>query len=421
MVVQENFLAEFPVWEAPNMDRPTPFPKKEREKWGSAEECFDRENFARLLTQVREGSLTLQSCRFSDKQLRPPKKEDFPAITAKEFSQLRALGWEAVSKGLVSMVILAGGTSSRLSLNKIFLEVIPGKSLLYIKYMTSRGLAARRGIHVPLCIMTSPFTTAGVIRDLASHGVQEGTDYLLFEQPVAPRFTERGEIISYRGEIQFDVTGHGALFTAIQKSGVHKKLVQWGIRVLIQSNADNPLIGLDGHENQPLLATIGHHLHNKSRITAHVARREPLQLGGVPLWVTSTAGMASTWESDWRLGLAEESQIDPDHYRNIRSRLPYFNPLTLFYDLPAMKNYDSGKLPVIIVRRFVDGTKKHFHFHRFETASGSITLTEPTFFLPDTISGIDDKGMFVQLKGDDQLSSFRKTLTERLGTVFSSI
>ena len=106
--------------------------------------------------------------------------------------------------------------------------------------MTSRGIAEKRGLPNILVMMTSPFTTMSVVADLAKYDIKEGRDYLLFEQSIAPRVTEEGEIITYRGDVQYDVTGHGDVFTSIKKTGTLQKLSQWGVTVLIQSNTDNP-------------------------------------------------------------------------------------------------------------------------------------------------------------------------------------
>ena len=395
------------TWEASYIERPTPLPREHRETRAKLAQLFDEKVFLERLEQVHAGMLTIEKSWISFEKLRAPKGEDFPRISKNDFEARRELGWEAVKKGLVGMLILAGGTSSRMKENKLFMEVIPGKSLLFLKYMTSRGIAEKRGLPNILVIMTSPFTTMSVVADLAKYDIKEGRDYLLFEQSIAPRVTEEGEIITYRGDVQYDVTGHGDVFTSIKKTGTLQKLSQWGVTVLIQSNTDNPLIVMDADEKNPFLAYIGDHLAQKSAITAQVATKEPTQRGGVPLWYKT--------DSEERLVIVEESQMDPNFYKEIHYTLPYFNPLTFIYDISTLRRLDTTQLPVVLVRRREGKSENPFYFYRFETTSASATLIEPTRFLPDTISGVAEEGMFTQLKNPDQLPAFQELVQKRLG------
>ena len=138
-----------------------------------------------------------------------------------------------------------------------------------------------------------------------------------------------------------------------------------------------------------------------------MATKEPTQRGGVPLWYKT--------DSEERLVIVEESQMDPNFYKEIHYTLPYFNPLTFIYDISTLRRLDTTQLPVVLVRRREGKSENPFYFYRFETTSASATLIEPTRFLPDTISGVAEEGMFTQLKNPDQLPAFQELVQKRLG------
>jgi len=372
--------------------------------------------FSQFASDLRSAQLTVKGNEIPNNRLGPCAEDEFPPISAKTYKGLLEAGKAAFRNGEIGAVILAGGTASRLTKNKIFWEIEGGKTLLQLKLYATIGRAREGGIDIPLYIMTSPATRHDVVKMANELGYEEGIDFMVSDQSMLPVLTPGGEMVGFNERILFAPTGHGAVFPTMQNTGVLDWMAKRGVKYVVQSNIDNPLVALDSQDSNPFLAYVGYHANAEREITAQVSRKEPLFMGGIPLWYKPEEGKR-------RLAIIETNQIEPKYLEQFNSLLPYFNPLTLIYNLGFLRKFDAARLPVVVIEREdkdPNSGEVILKYVKLETMSGSITMAEPANFLPDTIPGVYREGMFTQLKGLDQLEAWKARLVSRFPDFFKA-
>jgi len=352
-----------------------------------------------------------------DNRLSPSYEQDFSCIEKDKYQKLWDEGRRILHSNALGAVILAGGTSARLGENKIFTKIHGNKTLLALKIWATLGRARRQRIDIPLFILTSPATKDEVVKIMREEGYKEGKNFMVFDQGMLPILTEDGEMIQYQDKILYSTTGHGSLLSAMQISEALKWMKEKGVQYIVQSNVDNPMVILDENTSNPFLAYLGLHDENKDvmQITAQVTRKAPTYLGGVPLWYKPERGGNM-------LALIEKFQINPEYLKRFNEHLPYFNPLTLIYNLALLEKFDPGILPEVLIKRDDKDSKTKevlFSYYKLETMTGSITMFELTTFVPDVIPGVFETGMFAQLKELTQKKGFVNQIIHTFPEFFS--
>ncbi|MDD4179709.1 MAG: UTP--glucose-1-phosphate uridylyltransferase [Candidatus Margulisbacteria bacterium] len=376
---------------------------------------YSPEEFCLIAQNIRNQKLSPKNNRISNHRIGPTTAEDFPEIQQRYFPGLFDRGKQILKEGQVGAIIAAGGVGARLGQNKIFWEIAPGLTLLHLKIWATVGrIKEKAGIDVPLFFMTSEATHNEVVRIAAETGLVENKDFIAANQSSLPILTLDGELVDLGGETLYSPTGHGDIFPTLQQAKALDWMAKRGVRYLVQSNVDNPLVVLDLSPENTFLAYLASHADGETEITAQVVRKEKNFRGGVPLLYKPADGTR-------RISLIESTQVESAYLDQFNALLPFFNPLTLIYNLPFLRDFDPGKLPrVLIERNDEDPVTKEvlLKYLKIETISGNITMTEPTTFLPDTIQGISQEGMFTQLKGVDQVSAWKQRLVSRFPDFF---
>ena len=237
---------------------------------------------------------------------------------------MRAAGLDALRRGEVAQVVLAGGMATRFGgVVKAVLTAVDGKSFLEAKLVQTAALERAIGVSVPVALMTS-FATDEAIRDHVAE--RELGDPLVFNQFVSLRLEQSGELFrDPDGRASLYAPGHGDLFQALRRSGTLEALRERGVRVVTVSNVDNL-----GARVDPVV--VGAHLAAGRPLTCEVARKEG-DMGGAPVRV------------DGKLQLVEGPRFPPSFDQELT---PVFNTNTALFDLDALDaDYDLSWLYVL--------------------------------------------------------------------------
>jgi UTP--glucose-1-phosphate uridylyltransferase len=306
-----------------------------------------------------------------------PGAEDLVELAPRESDggkRLSAIGQEALARGEVGVVVLAGGMATRFGgVVKAVVEVTPGASFLRLKLLGVQKVAERNACTIPIYLLTS-FATSDEIQRAVRELAHPRTPIRILEQSVTMRLTGAGEIFrDATGTPSLCATGHGDLLPTLRASGSLSSFRQAGGRALMISNVDNLAASLDAR-------VIGAHYRGGKDVTVEVVRKEPGDRGGIPARV------------DGHLQIVEEFRL-PVGFDS--SQVPFFNTNTFVMDAAAMdRDFDLDWFPV---RRKVDGQETI----QAERLLGQVTAFLPTQFLAVERHGRD--GRFLPVKDREEL------------------
>jgi UTP--glucose-1-phosphate uridylyltransferase len=292
---------------------------------------FDEPLFESLRARVAAGELSPES-NVVQGSVEPPDESDLtplPAPGEPRYDDARAAGLDALRRGEVAQVVLAGGMATRFGgVVKAVLAAVDGKSFLEGKLEQTTALERALDTRVPVALMTS-FATDDAIRE---HVDERGLgEPLVFNQFVSLRLEPSGELLlDGDGRASPYAPGHGDLFSALRRSGTLDALRLGGVRVVTISNVDNL-----GARVDPVV--VGAHLLAGRPVTCEVARKER-DLGGAPVRVNG------------KLQLLEGPRFPASFDQELA---PVFNTNTALVDIDALgEDYD---LTWLYVRKEVDG------------------------------------------------------------------
>ena len=239
---------------------------------------FDEALFDALRAKVAAGELSAESNLIRG-AIEPPTGDDvtlLPAPGAAAYDEARTAGLDALARGDVAQIVLAGGMATRFGgVVKAVLTAVDGKSFLEAKLLQTVALERALDCSVPVALMTS-FATDDAVR--AHVGDRELGDPLVFHQFVSLRLEASGELfLDEEGRPSLYAPGHGDLFQAVRRSGTLDELRARGVRVVTISNVDNL-----GARVDPVV--VGAHLLGGRPLTCEVARKEG-DMGGAPVRV----------------------------------------------------------------------------------------------------------------------------------------
>ena len=344
---------------------------------------FDAETFEALRARVSAGELTA-AANVARGLVEPPEEGDvttLPEPGSDDRAAARSAGLDAIARGRVAQVVLAGGMATRFGgVVKGAVEAVDGRSFLSWKLGETARLGEAVGVEIPVALMTS-FQTADETRaHVASLEVPEP---LWFSQSVSLRLTVSGNLFVEDGRPSLYAPGHGDLLGAIRRSGTLDVLRDRGVEYVTVSNVDNLGARLD-----PVV--IGAHLSSGRPLTVEVAVKDG-DMGGAPARV------------DGRLGLLEGPQFPPEFDHD---RIPVFNTNTATIALDALdRDFDLAWLHVA---RPVDGRTAV----QLERLYHQIAWVLDTTFLEVPRSGA--RGRFFPIKEPDDLERVGPALREML-------
>lgn len=307
--------------------------------------------------------------------LTPPAAEDvrpLPALGTPERAALRAKGTEALRRGEVASVILAGGMATRFGgVVKAVVPVLGDRTFLQIKHDDLSELGRELGVEVPAWVMSSFATHEKIlehVKSMARPAVE------VFPQFVSLRLTPEGGLFREAdGTLSPYATGHGDLTFALRRSGLLAKFRQSGGKLVVMSNVDNLGATLDP-------AIIGFHLAHGAAITAEVVRKEKGDKGGAPARLDGVPQIIE--------GFRFPKDFDQDS-------IPVFNTNTFVLDAAAIDR--DFELPYYRVEKSVEGKTAI----QFERLVGELTAFLPSRFVEVQREGPD--GRFLPAKDPEEL------------------
>jgi len=208
----------------------------------------------------------------------PPERiQPVPVIRADaDVAEAGQCGEEALRRGEVAVLLVAGGQGSRLGFEhpKGMFPIGPvsNKSLFQIHAEKVLALRRRYGRPLPFLVMTSPATDAETRSFFSEHhkfGLP-ADEVALFCQgtmPALDRATGR-LILEAPGRLFLGPNGHGGTLTALADSGLLERLRKQGIRHVFYFQVDNPLIKVA----DPVF--LGHHLRTRAEVSAKIVPKE---------------------------------------------------------------------------------------------------------------------------------------------------
>jgi UDP-N-acetylglucosamine/UDP-N-acetylgalactosamine diphosphorylase len=160
------------------------------------------------------------------------------------------LGQEALQRGRVAALVVAGGQGSRLGFEHpkgmFAIGPVSNKSLFQIHAEKVLALRRRYGAAIPFLIMTSPATHAESVEFFAQHNHfgLPAEDVEFFCQGTMPALDmATGKLLlEAPGRLFLSPNGHGGTLTALRSSGLLDKLRQRGILHVFYYQIDNPLV-----------------------------------------------------------------------------------------------------------------------------------------------------------------------------------
>lgn len=313
---------------------------RELERFG-----FDQAQLAAFAERAAKSESTIIDGEIT--QLARGESIALPPQGTPEHDRLVTRGKQAIARGEVGVVILAGGMATRFGgVVKAAVPVAAGRSFLAVKVADVRLTAPK----APIYVMTSAATHDRIVEQVKAEGF---TGVECFPQHVSLRLTQSGELHLEDGKPSPYATGHGDLTFALRARGVLEAFRARGGKLLYMSNVDNVAATLEP-------AVIGAHLASGAKITAEVVRKVPGDRGGAPARVNGVPQIVEAFRFP--------KTFDQDS-------LPLFNTNSFVFDAEAIDR--DFNLTFFRVEKKVDDAT----VIQFERLVGQVTAFLPSHFL----------------------------------------
>jgi UTP--glucose-1-phosphate uridylyltransferase len=348
---------------------------------------FEDIPFESLKKQLLSGEMGAEQNRIRGR-VEPPDEGDLralPPLGGDVRQALTKLGEDAMRRGEVAAVILAGGMATRFGgVVKAAVEVLDAQSFLELKLKDIAAVAERADARIPVFLMTS-FATHEAIQKMAEPLSTERCPITTFPQFISLRVKPDGELFrDGAGELSAHAPGHGDLSFALRRSGILKRFREAGGRTLMMSNVDNLTATLDP-------AVIGAHIEAGAALTAEMAPKEPGDKGGAPARV------------DGKPQIVEAFRFPTDFDQE---RIPVFNTNTFVLDAESIDA--DFPLTWFAVNKTVDGLPAV----QFERLVGELTAFLDSAFLRVERHGPDAR--FQPIKTPDDMDKERPDIVAAL-------
>jgi UDP-N-acetylglucosamine/UDP-N-acetylgalactosamine diphosphorylase len=204
------------------------------------------------LDSLLKSALEQESAATSDADIKPFGGPVGRTTDEKLVADCSKVGMEAIAKGQVAALVLAGGQGTRLGYDgpKGMYDIgLPSKKSLF-QLMAERikrleTLAGDNNVIVPFYIMTSPLNHAETEKFWESHNYfglgKENVSF--FSQGMLPCMKDDGKIImETAGEVAMAPDGNGGIYPSMVSSGALADMEKRGVKYLHVFSIDNALI-----------------------------------------------------------------------------------------------------------------------------------------------------------------------------------
>jgi UTP--glucose-1-phosphate uridylyltransferase len=307
----------------------------------------------------------------------------YPLVGTPDYKRLFQLGEQAIERGEVGVIFIAGGMATRYKgVVKAAAPVAEGQTFLTVKAADARATSP----NVPIFVMTSAATHEGIVQHAAERGL---TDLKFFPQFASLRFTPTGELFFEKGQPSLYSTGHGDLIPALRVSGELAQFLARGGKYLLMSNIDNLPASLD-----PVV--IGSHIASGADMTAEVVRKRDGDAGGAPARVNGRPQIVESFRFPASF---------PQH------TLPHFNPNTFVFTAQAIDR--DFPFTFFRVAKTVDGEKAI----QFEQLVGQV----PEFLDEDKVHFLEvPRTRFLPIKVPEDLKANESDIRAIIRRIFGS-
>ncbi len=321
-------------------------------------------------------------------EVTPPLPEDIDSLpdrTSDEGRRLELLGLEALRRGELAVVVLAGGMATRMGgVVKALVEIRPGLTFLDARLAEREHWSAVADAPLPLVLMTS-YATDDPIRETLGDTL-DGRRVDAFTQGVSLRLTPDGHLFrTAEDRPSLHATGHGDLPDSIRGAGTLGRLMDEGVRVVWIANLDNLGAAID-----PLV--LGKHLDGGAPLTVEVVEKVPGDRGGSPFRV------------DGRPVILESFRVPEDVDED---SVAVFNTNTFLVDAAELRDLDMA-WTWFRVEKSVDGRPAI----QFERLIGELTSALRSSFLLVPRDGPESR--FIPAKDHAELDANRAAISARV-------
>jgi len=188
----------------------------------------------------------------------------------------RALGEEALRRGEVAALVVAGGQGSRLGFDRpkgmYPIGPVTDRTLFQIFAEQVHALSRRYGRPLPLLVMTSPAThedTLAFFEEKRHFGLPPGEVHFFCQGTMPALDIATGRLLlDEPGRLFLSPNGHGGTLLALSDSGLLDRLRTRGVRHVYYFQVDNPLVKIA----DPLF--LGHHVAVRSEASTKVIPKQ---------------------------------------------------------------------------------------------------------------------------------------------------
>ncbi len=201
--------------------------------------------------------LTQDDSAPSPDQVRPVEVDRLPRTDGERVARrhVAAVGESALAAGEVAVVIVAGGSGTRLGFDgpkgTYPIGPVSAASLFQIHAEKVAALSRRHGRTIPLYIMTSPENheaTARFFEENANFGLPHVRFFVQGQMPAVDR--QSGKVLlAERGRVALSPDGHGGTLYALAAPGSDpgvpsclEEMAGLGVRTLFYFQVDNPMV-----------------------------------------------------------------------------------------------------------------------------------------------------------------------------------
>lgn len=201
--------------------------------------------------------LTQDDSAPSPDQVRPVEVDRLPRTDGERVARrhVAAVGESALAAGEVAVVIVAGGSGTRLGFDgpkgTYPIGPVSAASLFQIHAEKVAALSRRHGRTIPLYIMTSPENheaTARFLEENANFGLPHVRFFVQGQMPAVDR--QSGKVLlAERGRVALSPDGHGGTLYALAAPGPDpgvpsclEEMAGLGVRTLFYFQVDNPMV-----------------------------------------------------------------------------------------------------------------------------------------------------------------------------------
>jgi UTP--glucose-1-phosphate uridylyltransferase len=211
--------------------------------------------------------------------VRAPSVTEVPAAK----TGASAIGRDAIKKGELAFVVLAGGMATRMGgVVKALVEALPKKTFLDLRLADNAAWCARAGRAVPLWLMSSDATHDALVEALRVRNAP--AHVATFMQDLGLRLTPEGRLFREAdGAPSVYATGHGDLVDALRRSGLLRRFIESGGKYVWIANLDNLGATIDE-------AILGQFIETGRDVMVEVCEKAANDRGGIPAWARAKEG-----------------------------------------------------------------------------------------------------------------------------------